>query len=210
MARTTAVSARLDAGRLVQAIGEAREPALRKLAADALAEGLQQNERVLGHRPGFTTIVDGGPAPLSAMRSGSVVVHRFTIQGAVVDDIIQEFMKLAPYKAGNYRDSIVLIMNGAVVEPPVEVGPDDDVIVSNTAAYARRIERGWSDQAPDGVFETIHAILHKRHGNAVSMGFTYVGLSGGGLASRMDENKSEYRYPAIIVGPPGQMGRRRR
>jgi hypothetical protein len=64
----------------------------------------------------------------------------------------------------------------------------------STVPYARKIERGLSPQAPDGVYQVVAVLAQKRFGNVARIRFSYRALPG-----------VEGRQPAIII----QIGGRR-
>ena len=48
----------------------------------------------------------------------------------------------------------------------------------NVQPYARRLEKGHSKQAPDGVYEGISAVASKRFGNLARVSFSFRSLEG--------------------------------
>ena len=51
----------------------------------------------------------------------------------------------------------------------------------NAQPYARKIERGQSDQAPDGVYEGVATLAKRRFGNVAFVGFGYRSFPGGAV-----------------------------
>jgi hypothetical protein len=90
----------------------------------------------------------------------------------------------------------------------------------NTQPYARKLEKGASSQAPDGVYQSVAVLASRRFGNIAKVRFGYrVPLFGSinawadtASAARWAAAKSERReslraewlrrQPAIIIGMP--------
>lgn len=58
---------------------------------------------------------------------------------------------------------------------------------------------GLSVQAPDGVYEITARAMAKRFGNQAEIEFTYEALEGQAVVAGKRGNRSELRYPAIII-----------
>ena len=86
----------------------------------------------------------------------------------------------------------------------------------NAQSYARKIERGQSSQAPDGVYEAVAAMAARRFGNVARIRFGFRSVQEGALvpnaevsalrrdlgrrgASEVVKRERETRQPAIIV-----------
>jgi hypothetical protein len=67
----------------------------------------------------------------------------------------------------------------------------------SVAPYARRIERGWSRQAPDGVYQAVAALARRRFGSLAMVQFTYRGVSGLSFPKR--RSAADMRPPAIVI-----------
>lgn len=93
-------------------------------------------------------------------------------------DAVQSLVVSSPVDTGAYRAShIVSIGSGdfGVREP--ETNPIQDaaiqalkiklgnlVYIQNNKAYAPRLENGWSDQAPQGIYSTTYTYITQKYG----------------------------------------------
>ena len=96
-----------------------------------------------------------------------------------------------------------------------------------TVPYARKLEgpggdyytsKYMSSQAPDGIFNVVHAVAKKRFGNQAKIDFTYRGITGGntaidrwalgksianrirkGAAAARRQYQKDVRNPAILI-----------
>lgn len=173
--------------------GDARDAWLREKAAAAIDRASEINAASLGREIDGVTRIDGVPAPVARMRSGKVLSHAFAVQNAVVDWILERLAEAGPVRSGTYADSHRLLVNGEDQDPPVSVGLRDVVTLVNVQPYARRIERGLSDQAPDGVYEVVFVEARRRFGALANISFRYQQLAG---------EDGGYWHPSITVAPP--------
>ncbi|MBN9529680.1 MAG: hypothetical protein J0H82_25970 [Alphaproteobacteria bacterium] len=165
-----------------------------------IAQAQEANRAAVGHDLAYSQEVDGRPgAGLDAVQPGSTIVSRFEAVGAVlnaaVDEAIGLYRDLVPVgnrgegddDPGQARDSLVMMVDGA---PPIGVsagrGVDlagaAEVVLCNPLPYARRLERGASDQAPDGVLNVIASVLDaefgQRAGGPLAVSFDYGAVAG--------------------------------
>ncbi len=194
-------------------VGELRRQALVDLAKEALADADAQNASVLGVAPPHLTIVDGRQgANEESVRLGGTIVYLFQLEGATleqaVDDTFRILAELAPIRTGRYQRSFGLFVNGVEREAgtagaPIDIGADDEIQITNLQPYARKLERGWSQQAPNGVIEVATATIRQRYGATLSVRFSYdhfpgfeVGTNRSG--GRLDPSKRvEFRRAAL-------------
>jgi len=179
--------------------GEERRRALAKLALQAGNEAAAKNRSALGMDVDQDTIVDGRRgAPVASVKAGGTVVHLFAVQQAAVVYTRDVLIGLSPVDYIDpddivYRDHHRMLVNGEDVEPGYSVRPDDVVTFVNLLAYSRRLEKGHSDQAPDGVYEVASEIVRARFGSIVNIRFSYGSFVGGGAGDQ--------RYPMIELKP---------
>jgi len=69
----------------------------------------------------------------------------------------------------------------------------------NIQPYARKIERGQSSQAPDGVYQAVATLAQRRFGNVAKITFSYRTAIGGAIIGGRKGDRSDLRNPAIIV-----------
>lgn len=198
--------------------------ARQKIAADAarniFSEAQASNARVFGQSPPSKQIVDGRiGAPLESVNPDrGKIVFEFALVGPVLEWIGEQLVLNSPVLTGRYRDSHVLLADG--VEVDVESGekapPAAQYAFVSTVPYARKIEHGLSDQAPDGVFEVVADMAKRRFGNIASIKYSLLGVTGGGTmieqwashhsakeegtAKQRRQYDRDIRNPAIIVG----------
>jgi hypothetical protein len=215
MAGRTAFSR--SVGLFTDKVGELRRQALIGLARRTFDAAERQNTAVLGYAPSHQTIVDGrSGAPIEAVKPGGTIVYLFDVGSASLEGAIDEafalLAQLSPVRSGRFQRSFRLLVNGtqqdaAVLGSTIRLAPADEVQITNLQPYARKLERGWSDQAPNGVFEVAAAMLKQRYGKILNIRFSYEAFPGfeagrtrgGGALHRAGtkERTRAARYPTI-------------
>lgn len=193
-------------------------PARQKIAAnyarERLAEAQAANRKAAGRDTPYRQIVDGNAnAPLETVNpDAGTIVFEFELGLPVLKWIDDQLALMSPVLSGRYKRSHVLLADGVEVDP-LAIPPADEYLFVNTVPYARKIERGQSKQAPQGVYEEVQKMAKGRFGNIADIRFTYrsflmpyVALGGrrGGksasAAKRSAHNmETETRNPAISV-----------
>ncbi|HAV3483744.1 hypothetical protein [Acinetobacter baumannii] len=96
----------------------------------------------------------------------------------IVMDTVQSLVNLSPVDTGAYRAShIVSIGSGDYGVRGPETNPINDaaiqamkiklgnlVYIQNNQPYAERLENGWSDQAPQGIYNTTFTYISQKYG----------------------------------------------
>ncbi|MES5582341.1 HK97 gp10 family phage protein, partial [Acinetobacter baumannii] len=96
----------------------------------------------------------------------------------IVMDTVQSLVNLSPVDTGAYRAShIVSIGSGdyGIREPETNATQDaaiqavkiklgNLVYIQNNQPYAERLENGWSDQAPQGIYNTTFTFISQKYG----------------------------------------------
>jgi hypothetical protein len=153
---------------------EERSRTLAQFAREALADGQEINTRVLGTTPPHDTIVDRVPgASIDGVRPDGLIVFEFKLLDDVLVWISEQLVRKAPVRTGKFTASFALFADDVqvdIVDPPAGA---KEYIFLNTQPYSRKIERGQSPQAPDGIFEAIAILANRRFGNTASVGFTF-------------------------------------
>lgn len=154
---------------------EAQSKVLAQAAADQRDEALAVNARALGHVPAYDTFVDGRKgAALSTIKPNGVAVFEFELLDDVFGWIDLQLITHSPVKSGRYRKSHAFIADGVEVDPQAAKIPDArEYVYLSTAPYARKIERGLSPQAPEGVYQAVAVLAAKRFGNIARIKFGY-------------------------------------
>jgi hypothetical protein len=195
---------------------EARSLELAAFARRELAEAQRVNQQALGMVPPHDTFVDGKPgAAVETVRPDGIVVFEFEMLQDIFAQIGEMLVHASPVRTGRFARSFLFLADGAVVEPGAVVPPASEYIFVSSVPYARKIERGLSSMAPDGVFQAVAAIASRRFSNLASITFSHVVLQAGMIddwaktegaarhASRHGRRKSSgewlRRQPAIKI-----------
>lgn len=190
---------------------EAQKKMIAKAAGDILKDAQHKNAVALGKVPPHDHWVDGREgAPFESINlpSGNITIQ-FQLGGEVAAEALRLLRENSPVRGGDYKKSHRLFADGSEISDPSEaIGAKKFVIIS-VVPYARKIERGLSKQAPDGVYEVTAALLRQRFGNLAQIRFTYqsvvegaaieyVRVTGGTKAENRARSKA-LRYPAISI-----------
>jgi hypothetical protein len=167
---------------------KAQSAVLAAFAAEAIEEAKQQNKRVLGVVPPYDVYVDGREgAPLESVKPNGVIRAEFQLVNEALAWISTQLQIHSPVLTGRFAKSHELFADGVDTENPNNAPPADEYVFINTQLYARKIERGRSPQAPDGVYQAVATLAQRRFGNVARISFSYRTIRGG------------ERNPAIIV-----------
>lgn len=98
----------------------------------------------------------------------------------------------------HYYDCHVLLVNGRQWmpnDPPMK--PTDTIQIVNTRIYAKRIEQGWSMQAPTGVYKKVNTWATRMFKNSFRIRWGYKALTG------VPANTvRRYNFPKVKAGQP--------
>lgn len=160
---------------------EAQGRQLAEAAQAALIEAQGVNQRALGYVPDHDTYVDGAKrADLASVRGGSVITFEFHLLVDVIQWVDEQLILHSPVKSERYARSHVWFADGVEFDPMSPV-PAEEYIVLSSVPYARKIERGQSQQAPEGVYEAVATLAKRRFGNIAYVGFSYRSFPGGAI-----------------------------
>lgn len=198
---------------------EARSRTLAETARVEIERANVINRTALGSEPRYDQYVDGQKgAPLTSVKAGGRIFAEWHFLGATLQYVRQSLREAAPVRSGRYRDSHILIVDDAEVRNDDLPETFEEAVFINAQPYARKIERGLSKQAPDGVYEVVAALAKRRFGNLAQIRFTYRPLTGvsdldrwaqtttlfqAGRRTMTDAARQEWlrRQPAIVVKP---------
>ncbi|PJI56011.1 hypothetical protein CTI14_00310 [Methylobacterium radiotolerans] len=205
---------------------DAQVQQLRATAQQALAEGEATNKAALGYVPTHDTFVDGAQrTDLSGVKANSIVAFEFHLLLDVIQYVDEQLIIHSPLgtrskpEGSRYNASHVWFADGVEFTDPSNPPPAEQYAVLNAQPYARKIERGLSPQAPDGVYQGVATLAKRRYGNVAYVGFGYRSLPAGAvgawaqtasaaaLARRVrggrPDRHSDWltRQPAIIIDP---------
>jgi hypothetical protein len=171
---------------------KARSSMLARFAGEQLKEAQAINQRASGSVPRHETFVDGrANAPLESVRPDGKIVFEFALLLDLFAWIGAELVQhspVGPPPAPAYRENFVFFADGQQVPPGGKVPEAELYTFLNTVKYARKIEKGESAQAPDGVFHVVATLAQRRFGNIARVRFAYREFEGS-------------RQPAIEITP---------
>lgn len=132
-------------------------------------------------------------APLESVKPDGVILAQWDALEAVVAYAMDILILNSPFghndprpgHPGLYSKSHILFADGEKVEF-TESGrlPEADVYtILNTVPYARKIERGLSKMAPDGVYMVTAAMVAQRFGRVAKVGFRYIAPTFGDIST---------------------------
>lgn len=174
---------------------QAQSARLAAFARESIDEARAVNRKATGRDVAYEVTVDRQKGkPIEQVKPDGIVFAEFELIAGAIEWIGDELLKASPILTGKYMRSHLLFVDGVEHQIGAELpaGASEYAFV-NGQPYARKIERGQSDQAPDGVYEVIAAMASKRFGNQARIRFTYRSISG--------SKAVEDRQPAIIVRP---------
>lgn len=179
---------------------KARSAMLAEVAGDMIDEAKEANRRVLGAVPPLTITVDGREgAPLASVKPDGTIRGEFELVNEALAWISTQLQMHSPVLSGRYAKSHELFAGGVDTENPNAAPPAEEYVFINIQPYARKIERGQSSQAPDGVYQAVATLAQRRFGNVAKITFGYRTAIGGGLVGGRKGDRASERNPAIIV-----------
>jgi hypothetical protein len=174
-----------------------RSQALAQFARVEIQRAKVINTQALGREPPATIHVDGAKnAPLDSVRPGGIIVCDFQLVNEVLAWIDIQLILHSPFKTGRYTKSHALFADGAALslESIAAVSGNfpiaDEYVFINTVPYARKIERGSSTQAPEGVYQVVATLAQRRFGNLARITFSYRTAMGSGIVGGRRGNRS--------------------
>lgn len=201
---------------------KAQSAHLARFARQELDRGQQRNRSALGYLPPHRSFVDGRPeGSLESVRPNGTILFEFELLDTALAMIGEMLVRNSPVRSGRFQASHALFADGVEVEPGKVPPNAGEYAFVNAQPYTRKIERGLSPQAPDGVYEVTAVLAARRYGNIARIRFGFRSLPAGAvggwaqtrsaraLAQRVrggDPAKhTEWltRQPAVIVTPGG-------
>ena len=181
-----------------------------------LAAAETTDEEALGHPVDHTDFVNGQiSSDFESIRPGQSIVSTFDVGSEVVQAIDELLIMASPRLTGQFQKSISIYADGDLVRSVAETAGAAEIVFLSLVPYARKIERGKSSQAPDGVFQAVAAMVAARLGNQAKIVFTYREPMGGasgletwarrhsakatGRAGQRRQYAKDVRQPAIVV-----------
>lgn len=153
---------------------EAQKKALAEFAKAKLLEGQRQNWEALGYVPPHETFVDGSRRDdLESVRPEGTIVFEFGLINDLFQYVGDLLVRHSPHLTGAYAGSHALYADGVALAPGEPIPPASEYVFVNLQPYARKIERGLSPQAPEGVYEVVAQMAARRFGNMAKIRFSY-------------------------------------
>ena len=121
--------------------------------------------------------------------SHGVARFEFGYLDEIVAGVLAMLVSKSPYRAKkpgadvktHYRDEHLVFINGVeVTEIPDTLPPNAVVVLVNLQPYSRKIEAGFSAQAPSGVYEQVARMARRQWGNTADISFGYDNFPGAG------------------------------
>ena len=163
---------------------EARASALADFAEEEFARADAENRQSTGRTVPHRTFVDGveGRAVASVSADGTIV-YAWQLVDDLLAWIAEELERSSPKKSGLYAASHILFADGIEVPAGGQIPDAAEYSFVNAQPYARKIERGLSPSAPDGVYEAVAVLARRRFGNVASVKFSFRSLPSGGIGA---------------------------
>lgn len=187
----------------IAAAQETREETQRALVA--LAKREHAEVMATAPRPArFTRTVDGvRGAREEQVRADGTIVYVYPRLDEVVQAALDALFDLSPVLSGAYRMGHRLFVGGVEARNLGDWDGESEILIANSLPYARKIELGkMAMRVPgsDHVYEQAEYLLRQRFNNQARIIFTFRGLMGASVLNRQaGGNKSEYRYPALVI-----------
>lgn len=159
--------------------------AIADTARVAIAEADEINARALGAPAPKRVFVDGREnAAFETVQPAGSIVAEFDLLEDVLGWIGEQLVLNSPVLTGQYARSHLIFAGGRELMPTDPIPAEfDEIVFINAQPYSRKIERGLSDQAPDGVYQGVAALAAARFGNLVSVKFSYRAFSDGAISA---------------------------
>lgn len=193
-----------DVRLLLEDLKDPRQQSLRfaEFARGEIEAAKAQNRAALGYTPAVDIYVDGVKgAALNTVTPRGIIVADFALVDEVLFWIEDQLRTHSPVKTGRYRASHMLFADGIQVTNPELSIPESaqEYVFVNAVPYARKIEKGSSSQAPDGVYQVVATLAQRKFRNLAKVTFSYRTFVGPKIVGGREGNKSRDRNPAIIV-----------
>lgn len=183
---------------------EMRSALFADMAGTVIEAAKETNKRALGYVPPYSVSVQRGSSDqisqsgsssraltisgqnLPALRSldiGDSVVAEFELIGEALDWISDQLETHSPVKTGTYQKSHLLLADGVPVKQGDPLPLAKVYLFINAVPYARKIEKGSSSQAPNGVYHAVATLASQRFGNSAKISFGWESLPSGAIAN---------------------------
>lgn len=164
----------------------AQSKAFARLARMQRDEAIVHNEAVLGREVTYETAVNGRlGASEDTVTLPGVISYEFEVGTNIVAEVVALLKQHAPVRSGRYQKSISVFADGIEVDEDAVPPAFEEVIILSMVAYARKIERGRSKQAPNGVFQVAAEMMNRKYSRVAQIKFSY-GAPLGAVGSHLE------------------------
>lgn len=189
--------------------GEAIAIAKSQVPIDIAAFAKKKNAEILNTEPrplSFERWVDGNRGAIEeTVKVGGIIVYEYNRYDLVAEWILTTLREKSPVKSGDYVRGHTLFLNGQEVSDLKAFQLGDEITITNYVPYARKIEVGTIHGKPikltvaPHIYETTAQQARSRYRDVAKIEFNYRGIEGAGIISTRRGNKSDLRYPVIII-----------
>ncbi len=169
---------------------EAQAGYVRDFAREQIASAERQNEKALGYKPEHQLYVDGTERnDLSAVTGNSRILVEFEILFDVIARVDEMLRAASPrgtrtkLPGQRYVESHHWFADDREFTDIANPPKAEQYIVLNSQPYTRRLERGWSKQSPQGVYQVVATMAKRQFGNIAYVGFTYRSFPHGAIGA---------------------------
>lgn len=144
----------------------------------------QRNARALGHTPPKVISVDQSRgAAIENAKANSTIFVEYELIETALSAIGEMLVRHSPVRSGRFQSSWVLFAEGVAVEPGSIPSAADEYAFLSSMPYARKIERGLSPQAPEGVADVVAALAKRRWENIANIRFSFRSFPAGAVGA---------------------------
>ena len=140
-----------------------------------LAQVQEAHRAALGRVPDVETFVDNRHgAPLESVNTnGGHILFKFNVFEQVLIYIDRMLVEHSPVKTGAYQRSHTLYADLKEIDINGPIPPAEEYVFISSLPYSRKVERGESPQAPDGVYEATAVLAAYRFRRFANIRFTW-------------------------------------
>lgn len=180
--------------RKVEKIDYVAAVSMSEFIQDIAAEVLEEEQAKGFPKSGYITLVDNKQnKPVTQVKPlGKIEYLRPEPITDIALETLELLIKYSPVghgatanKTGRYKEKHAVILNGQVLTglgslrrainaQDQRIEQDDEIIIVNIQPYARKIERGLSQQSPSGVYKRVASIMKRKYGKIAFISQRYI------------------------------------
>lgn len=159
---------------------------LLKTARAGHAEIMSEQSARTGSLPTWEAYANTpGNKNLDSVKLPGPIVYNYFYQTEVIEYTLERLRANSPARSGKYRDAHQVYIGGSPSSSR-EFKPGQEVIISNTVPYSRRLEVGLTQagrpfvvQVPPRIYQRTADEVRAKYGRTVKVTYTFVSLGGG-------------------------------